>query len=172
MEPIFRNNTKLTFDLYKDGVTESFNSTHRILRAVSIAYAVIMMAGAYLLFIYNAVFAILFFVLGAGILFWTFWGYKMGSKISFMRFAKLHGSHYQVDMEYRFYEDRIEQETSKTELVVMYKDFDIVGDMIDKLVIIFNKQVIVIDNSAFIDCNYEDVVKFLKEKNVKVKKMR
>ena len=171
MEPIFKNSTKLTFDLYKDGVTESFNSTHRILRAVSIAYAIIMIVGAYLLFIYNALFSVLFFILGVGILFWTFFGYKFSSKISFMRFAKLHGSHYQVDMEYRFYEDRIEQETSKTELAVMYKDFDIVGDAIDKLVIIFNKQVIVIDNSAFIDCNYEDVVKFLKEKKVKVKKM-
>ena len=89
-----------------------------------------------------------------------------------MRFAKIHGSHYQVDMEYRFYDDRIEQETAKTELAVMYKDFSVVCDMEEMLVIIFNKQVIIIDKSAFIDCNYEDVVKFLKERNVKVKKMR
>lgn len=172
MEPNFRNNTKLTLDLYKYGITESFNASHRLLRAISLAYGVIMILVALKMLDYNTVFCILFLLLGIGVLFFTLGGYRLGTKRSFLNFAKMHGSHYQVDMEFRFYEDRLEQETKKTELTVMYKDFKEVCNLEDVLVFLYNKHVIIMEKSAFIDCDYEDVIKFLKEKNVRIRRVR
>lgn len=71
-------------------------------------------------------------------------------------------------MEYRFYEDRLEQETSKTELTVMYKDFDVVYIMKNSMIIIFNKKVIVMDRNSFVDVSDTNVIEFLKEKSIKV----
>lgn len=172
MEPKFKNNTKLTLDLYKYGVSESFKASHRLLRALSLAYGVVMILVACKMLDYNTVFCILFLLLGVGILFWTLIGYKLGTKRSFMNFAKLHNSHYQIDMEFRFFDDRLEQETAKTELTVMYKDFSEICDLDDILVFMYKKQVIIMEKSAFIDCNYEDVIKFLKEKKIKVRRVR
>lgn len=169
MQPRFRNNTKLTLDLFKYGVSESFKASHKLLRAISISYGFIMIFAACVLLDYDTIFATLFFVLGFGIIFWTLAGYKIGTKRSFMNFAKLHNSHYQIDMEFRFYDDRLEQETEKTELTVMYKDISDVCDLDEILIFNYKKQVIILEKSAFIDCNYEDVIKFLKERKIKVR---
>ena len=169
MEPQFRNRTNLTLDMYKQGVVSNYKLQHKFLRASSTAYAIIMLGISFAGFLYfDWVLCLPFLALGLVILYWNIWGYKLGTKKSFMKFAKLHSSHYQVEMDYRFYEDRLEQETSKTELTVMYKDFGIVYIMYDFITIIFNKQVIIMDKSGFIDVDIDNVVKFLKEKNIKV----
>ncbi len=169
MEPQFINNTNLTMDIYKQGITSSYKKSHKFLRAMSTAYAIILLFIAFAAFLYfNWIVCVPFFVLGLAIVFWNIWGYKLGTARSFMKFANLHSSHYQVEVEYRFYEDRLEQETSKTELAVMYEDFDVVYDMKELMVIIFNKKVIIIDKSSFVDVEYENVIEFLKKKNIKI----
>ena len=76
-------------------------------------------------------------------------------------------------MEYRFYEDRIEQETSKTELTVRYDDISIVHNMEDILVIVFNKQVIIVDKKAFeAEGELERLLELFKSRNIKIKNIK
>lgn len=170
MEPRFINRTNLTLDMYKRGVVASYKMSHRILRAFSTAYAIIMLMIAFAGFLYfDWTICIPFFIFGGAIVFWNIWGFKIGTKKSFIKFANLHSSHYQVEMEYRFYEDRLEQETSKTEMTVMYKDFDIIYVLEDMLLILFDKKVIIADKMSFVDESYDNVVKFLQEKAIKTR---
>lgn len=172
MEPKFINKTNLTLDMYTRGIVANYKTSHLILRAFSTAYAIIMLIIAFAGFLYlDWIICIPFLILGLIIIFWNVWGYKLGTKKSFMKFANLHGSHYQVEIEYRFYEDRLEQETSKTHLAVMYKDFDRVYLFDDIILILFNKKVIVIDKLSFVDESYDDMVKFLYDKKVKIVKL-
>lgn len=169
MKPRYLNRTNLTLDMYSEGIISSYKTSHKMLRVISTAYAIIMLFIAFAGFLYfDWIICIPFLVLGLAIIFWNIWGYKWGTKKSFMKFAKLHSSHYQVEMEYRFYEDRLEQETSKTELTVMYKDFDVVYIMENSMIIIFNKKVIVMDRNSFVDVSDTNVIEFLKEKSIKV----
>ncbi len=173
MDMKFKNITTLNLDIYMEGIKESYRLTHRISRAFSYAYAIIMLVIACAFFLSAdrliGVFFLLFFLV---IFFWNLVGYRLGTKGSFLDFAKLHGSHYQVEMEYRFYEDRLEQETDKTELTVLYNKIDVVY-VTDKLIlIIFDKKVIIIDKLSFIDCKYQDVIKFIQQNNVKVTYIR
>lgn len=172
MEPRFKNNTVLTADLYRKGIIGSFQKKHRIIRAISIAYAVLMLYIAYIFLLYfDFTVCIPFFIFGIVIILWNWFGYRIGTKKSFMKFAELHGSHYQVDMEIRFYEDHLEQETTMTELAVMYKDVDMVYDMNDILLIIYQKQVIIVDKNTFIDCTASDVIQFMKNKEIRIKEL-
>jgi hypothetical protein len=75
-------------------------------------------------------------------------------------------------MEYRFYEDRLEQETSKTELTVLYKDFDRVYVLDDIILITFDKKLIIMDKKSFVDENSDNVIEFMKEKDIKIVKSR
>lgn len=169
MKPRYVNKTNLTLDMYSQGIISSYKASHKLLRVISAAYAIIMLFIAFAGFLYfDWIICIPFLVLGLAIIFWNIWGYKLGTKKSFMKFAKLHSSHYQVEMEYRFFEDRLEQETSKTELSVMYNDFDIVYELDEILIIIFNKKVIVMDKNSFVDADSTNVIEFLKEKSIKV----
>lgn len=170
MEPRFLNRTSLTLDMYKRGIVANYKISHKVLRAFSTAYAITMLVIAFAGFLYfDWLICIPFLILGAVILFWNGWGYKLGTKKSFMKFAKLHGSHYQVEMEYRFYEDRLEQETSKTELAVMYKDLEMIYVLDDMLLILFDKKVIIVDKMSFVDESIDSVVQFLKEKGIKIR---
>lgn len=169
MKPRYVNKTNLTLDMYSQGIISSYKASHKLLRIISAAYAIIMLFIAFAGFLYfDWIICIPFLALGLAIIFWNIWGYKLGTKKSFMKFAKLHSSHYQVEMEYRFYEDRLEQETSKTELAVMYNEFDIVYELDKILIIIFNKKVIVMDKNSFVDADSTSVIEFLKEKSIKV----
>ncbi|MBQ3584711.1 MAG: YcxB family protein [Lachnospiraceae bacterium] len=172
MKSIFKNNTCLTMDMYREGIIANYKSSHKLLRAMSFAYAIILFIIAYAFFLFmDWTLGSVFLVLGIAIILWNLAGYKLGTKSSFLKFAELHGSHYQVDMEYRFYEERLEQETTKTELAVPYSDFDLVYEMEKILIFTFQKKVIIMDKSAFVDCNCEDVIKFIQNKNIKVKKI-
>lgn len=173
MRPIFKNNTTLTLDMYREGIIASYKASHKWLRAMSFAYAIILFIIAYAFFLFmDWMLGGIFLFFGAAIILWNMAGYKLGTKSSFIKFAELHDSHYQVEMEYRFYEERLEQETSKTELAVKYSDFDVMYEMDNILIIIFNKKVIIMDKTAFVYVSVEDVIKFLKEKNIKYKKLR
>lgn len=171
MESIYRNKTILTLDMYREGISSSYKSSHKILRAVSFAYAIIMIFIAYVFLYLDWIFAGIFFVLAVVILFWDFFGYKIGTKKSFINFAKLHESHYQVLMEYDFCEEGLKQETSKTELFVRYDEFDIVYDTGTLMIVIFSKKVIIIDKLSFVDCTYGDVIKLVQDKGIRVKKI-
>lgn|SRR5574344_632083 len=170
MEPKYINETKLTADLYQKGIVKSYRKTHKILLAVSTAYALLMLYISYVFLLdFDFTICIPLFLFGICIILWNTLGYKFGTKKSFKKFAKLHGSHYQVDIDFRFYEDYLEQETTKTKLTLMYKDIDIVYNMNDILLIIYTKQVIIVDKNTFIDCTVDDVLEFMKNKNINVK---
>ena len=169
MEPSYKNRTNLTLDMYRNGVIAGYKSSHKFVRVISTAYAIVMliMAVAFFLsleFMVSGVFALL----GGLILIWNIWGYRMGTKKSFMDFARLHDSHYQVDMEFRFYEERLEQETTKTEMAVMYKDIDVIYNTDEYFLIVFDKKLIIVEKSKFVDETAENVIKFLKGKGIKV----
>lgn len=172
MGPLYINKTRLTYDMYKKGIIGNYKASHFLLRAFSTAYAIILLFFSYVFAIdLNWTVCIPFFLFGAVILFWNGAGYRLGTKQSFLKFAGLHQSHYYVDMEYRFYDDRIEQETSKTELTVSYGDISIVHDMEDILVIVFNKQVIIADKSAFeAEGELERLLELFKSRNIKIRK--
>lgn len=171
MEPIFKNKTNLTLDMYKDGIIKEYKLSHRFVRIISTAYAIVMLIMAVAFFLdLQFMVSFIFVILGAVVLIWNIWGYRWGTKSSFMKFARLHGSHYQVEMEFRFFNDRLEQETSKTELTVMYKNISIIYDTEDKLLIVFDKKLIIADKQQFVDESAENVIEFLKEKGIKVVK--
>lgn len=172
MEPLFINRTKLTYDMYKKGIVGSYKASHKILRAFSTAYAIILLFFSYIFLMdMNLTICIPFFIFAALILLWNGVGYRLGTKQSFMKFAELHQSHYFVEMEYRFYDNRVEQETSKTELTVLYDKISVLYDLYDILVIVFNKQVIVVDKGAFeAEGEPNRILDFFKSHNIKTKK--
>lgn len=169
MEPIFVNRTNLTLDMYKNGVVAGYKSSHGFVRILSTAYAIVMFLMA-VAFFFSLEFIIsgVFFLFGLIILIWNIWGYRIGTKRSFMDFARLHDSHYQVGMEFRFYDERLEQETSKTEMAVMYKNIDVIYNTDEYFLVMFDKKLIIMDKSKFVDETSENVIKFLKEKGIKV----
>lgn len=170
MQPLFQNRTKLTEDLYIDAIKQYYSTGHRLSRVLAVAYSIILLWCAVMLIgDMNLIVGIPFVLFAIGILLWQFKGYIVTSKRSFKQFAKLHRSHYQIDMDYRFYEDRLEQETEKTELTVMYKDISAAYRFIDEMVLVYKNSVIVMDNNAFVKGDIEAVVELLKQKNVKVK---
>lgn len=170
MQPLFQNRTKLTEDLYIDAIKQYYSVGHRLSRVLAVAYSIILLWCAVMLIgDMNLIVGIPFVLFAIGILLWQFKGYIVTSKRSFKQFAKLHRSHYQIDMDYRFYEDRLEQETEKTELTVMYKDISVAYRFIDEMVLVYKNSVIVMDNNAFVKGDIEAVVELLKQKNVKVK---
>lgn len=172
MEPLYLNRTKLTYDLFKKGIVGNYKASHKILRVLSMAYAIILIFWAYVFSLdMNLTVCIPFFVFGFAIIFWNFFGFRLGTKKNFLKFAKLHQSHYFVEMEYRFFDEKIEQETTKTELTVFYNTISIIYEMDDILVIVFNKQVIIIDKMSFeAETELESLLGFLKSKNIKIKK--
>lgn len=173
MKEKFKNRTTLTLDMYMKGIRESYRLTNRIRRALSYAYAVIMLIIACAFFLSgDPLVGGLFVLFSSVIVFWNLAGYRIGTKGSFISFAKLHGSHYQVEMEYRFYEDHLEQETEKTELSVPYEKIDRIYVSDDLLIILFDKKVIMLDKRSFIDCKVKDVIKFIQKKEVKVTNIR
>ena len=174
MGPLYINKTRLTYDMYKKGIIGNYKASHLLLRVFSTAYALILLFFSYVFSIdFNWTICIPFFIFAFVILFWNAAGYRIGTKKSFLKFAKLHQSHYYVDMEYRFYEDRIEQETSKTELTVRYDDISIVHNMEDILVIVFNKQVIIVDKKAFeAEGELERLLELFKSRNIKIKNIK
>ncbi len=171
MEPLYINRTKLTYDMYKKGIIGNYKASHKLLRAFSMAYAIILLFFSYAFSLdLNLTVCIPFFLFAFAIIFWNCVGYRIGAKQSFMKFAKLHHSHYFIEMEYRFYEDRIEQETSKTELTVMYDKISIIYDMIDILVIVFNKQVIIVDKTSFeAKGELECLLELFRSRSIKIK---
>ena len=170
MQPLFQNRTKLTEDLYIDAIKQYYSVGHRLSRVLAVAYSIILLWCAVMLIgDMNLIVGIPIVLFAIGILLWQFKGYIVTSKRSFKQFAKLHSSHYQIDMDYRFYEDRLEQETEKTELTVMYKDISAAYRFIDEMVLVYKNSVIIMDNNAFVKGDIEAVVELLKQKNVKVK---
>ncbi len=172
MQPLYTNRTKLTYDMYKEGIIGNYKASHKILRAVSTAYALILLFFSYIFLLdMNLTICIPFFIFAALILFWNLIGYRLGTKQSFMKFAELHQSHYFIEMEYRFYDDRMEQETSKTELTVLYNNVSVIYNLFDILVIVFNKQVIIVDKGAFeTEGELERILDFFRGHNIKIKK--
>lgn len=169
MQPLFQNRTKLTEDLYTSAIKKYYSVGHRISRVLAVSYSIILLWCAYMLIMdMNLVVGIPFVLFAIGILFWQFRGYVVTSKRSFKQFAKLHKSHYQIDMDYRFYEERLEQETEKTELTVMYKDISKVYRFMDELVLVYNNTVIIMDNGAFVKGDVEAVVELLRQNNIKI----
>lgn len=169
MQPLFQNKTRLTEDLYIGAIKKYYSVGHRISRTISLAYAIILLwCSAMLLSDINLIVGIPFAILAAVILVWQFKGYLVSSKRSFKQFAKLHKSHYQIDMDYRFYEERMEQETERTELTVMYKDISKVYSFAEEMVIVLKTSLIVIDNKAFTKGSAEAVEELLRQKNVKI----
>lgn len=171
MEPLYVNKTKLTYDMYKRGIVGNYKASHKLLRAFSTAYAIVLLFFSYIFFLdLNLTICIPFFIFAALILFWNSMGYRLGTKQSFLKFAKLHQSHYFIEMEYRFYSDRIEQETSKTELTVRYDKISTVYDMCDILVIVYNKQIIIVDKGAFeAEGELVCLLELFRNHNIKVK---
>ncbi len=172
MEDIYKNHTKLTLDMYREGISDSYKASHRLLRALSFAYAIIMLLFAYVFFNFFWLLAsLIFLLLGVIIIFWNVAGYKLGTKKSFLRFAALHSSHYQVEIDYYFRQEGLMQETAKTELFVKYGDMDIVYDTDNLILIVYNKKVIIVDKCSFIDGYDDDVLKFIQDKGVRVRKI-
>lgn len=173
MDAKYENVTNLTLDMYMQGIKESYLQRNKIGRAISYAYAIIMMVIACAFFLSGEVaLGGFFLVCGVIIFFWNLRGYRLGTKGSFLEFARLHGSHYQVEMTYRFYEDRLEQETDKTELTVPYDRIKVVYETTKCMIFFFDRKVIIMDKLSFIDCEYENVIEFIQEKNVKVHTIR
>ena len=170
MQVLFTNRTILTEDLYKKGIKENYKASHKLLRAFSTAYAIVMFFIGYLFLAnFDFIVAIPFLLMSFAVFFWNFVGYKMAAKKSFKQFAKLHGSHYEVEMEYRFYEDHIEQETSKTELSVNYADISTIDFMRGMILIVFDKSVIIIDRNTMDDEHMKEFRELFEKNNVKTR---
>lgn len=169
MKPVFENKTVLTEDLYMSGIKEYYKIGHRFSRSLAVAYAVVMLGFAGI-FLYdlNIVLGIPFLLASVLILFWQFKGYLISAKKSFKNFAVLHQSHYEVDMEYRFYEKRLEQETEKTELGVEYKNISHVYNFPNVLLFVYDKSVIIMDKQGFVRGSAEEVEELMRQNNVKV----
>lgn len=171
MEPIYINKTKLTYDMYKRGIVEVYRTEHMLMRAMSWTYAIVLLGFAYMFLIYpNIELAFISALLGVVIIFWNTVGFRMGTKQSFMKFAGMHQSHYSVDMEYRFYEDKLEQETEKTELTLFYNKISKIYDFVDIVVIVYDKQMIIIDKMTFAsEEEWNGLVELFKKNEIKLK---
>lgn len=170
MEILFRNKTILTEDMYKSGVVGNYKLSHKLLRAMSTAYAIVLFFIGYaFLHVLDLVLAIPFILFAAAIFLWNGFGYKYAAKKSFKEFARMHNSHYEVEMDYCFYEDRIEQETTKTQGNISYDKISIVNVFNGMMVIVFNKQAAILDVEGFQNNTYEEVINFLSDKKIKVK---
>lgn len=170
MEAICINRTRLTYDMYRQGVVNYYKSRHMVLRAVSYAYGAAMLVLAYFSFLYlELALSLLFLGIAGAVFFWNLVGYRMGTKNSFMKFAGLHQSHYCVELEYRFFKDRLEQETEKTALTVFYNKIEEVCDFVDILVIVFDKQLIVVDKMAFPKEGWTKLQQVLAENHITIK---
>lgn len=169
MQPLVKNETALTQDLYLNGIKEYYQIGHRLSRVLSVAYSFILLwCAGMLLSDFNLIVGIPFFIVAVLILFWQFKGYLISSKRSFKSFALLHSSHYQVDMEYRFFKDHLEQETERTELSVEYSKISHVYDLSECLLFVYGKQVIIMDKNAFVYGAVEDVFELMNENKVKI----
>lgn len=171
MGALYINRTRLTLDMYEEGITKNYKASNKVLRAFATAYAILLLFVGYVcLMNWNFTVAIPLMLFGGFTLYWFYFGYRRRAKKSFMDFAKLHDSHYYVDMEYRFYKDHIEQETEKTILSVPYEDITSICDLVNTMVIVFKKQVIVLEKSAFeIEGELELLMKMFKERNIKIR---
>lgn len=173
MNALFTNTTKLTEDMCQTGIVKYYKATHKFLRAISTAYALIMLYISYAFFLtLDLTVAIPFLIFGIVILFWNYAGYSFTANKSFKKFVVMHNSHYYVIMTYRFYEDRFEQETTKTKMTILYKDFSEVYNMEKMLLFIYNKQVIIMDKTSFEPGILEQVLNFIKSKNIKIKTLK
>lgn len=169
MKTIFENKTLLTEDLYMSGIKQYYKIGHRFSRMLAVAYATVMLGFAgFFLYDINLVLGIPFLLASILILFWQFKGYTITAKKSFKKFAILHQSHYEVDIEYRFYDKRLEQETKKTELGVEYKNISDVYRFDDVLLLVYDKSVIVMDMQGFVKGSAQEVWEFMKQNGVKV----
>lgn len=171
MQPIFENKTCLTEDLYLSGIKEYYKIGHRMSRVLAVAYAIVML-GFSILFLYdlNIVLGIPFFLVGAFLLFWQIKGYLITSKKSFRQFTLMHQSHYEVEMDFRFYEGHMEQETEKTELAVEYKRISHLYNFPDVLLFVYDKKVIMMDKGSFIKGSTDEILGLMKQNNVKIHK--
>lgn len=169
MQPIFENKTCLNEDMYIKGIKEYYKIGHRLSGIMAVAYAVVLM-GFSALFLYdlNFIMGISFLLLGILILFWQFKGNTIFSKKSFRQFALMHNSHYQVEMDFRFYESHMEQETEKTELAVEYKNISDLYDFEDILLIVYDKKVIMMDKGSFVKGTADEIRELLKQNDVKI----
>lgn len=172
MQPIFENKTVLTEDLYIRGVKEYYNKGHRISRTFGLAYAVVMaFCGMLLLYDLNFLLGIPFVLVAGLLLFWHFKGYLISAKKSFKKLVLLHNSHYQVEMEFRFYEKRLEQETEKTELTVEYKNINRMYICQGMVLFVCDRNIIVLDAEGFIRGNVDEVKKYLGQYKIKIKSL-
>lgn len=169
MQPIFENKTCLTEDLYLNGIKEYYKIGHRMSRVLAVAYSIILI-GCAAMFLYdlNFVLGLPFLLLGIFILFWQFKGYLISSKKSFRKFTLMHQSHYEVDMDFRFYEGHMEQETEKTELAVEYKRISDLYEFSDVLLLVYEKKVIMMEKSSFIKGSVEEILALMKQHHVKI----
>jgi len=169
MQPIFENKTCLNEDMYIKGIKEYYKIGHRLSGIMAVAYGIVLL-GFSGLFLYdlNFIMGISFLLLGILILFWQFKGNIILSKRSFRQFALMHNSHYQVDMDFRFYESHMEQETEKTELAVEYKSISDLYDFEDILLIVYDKKVIMMDKGSFVKGTADEIRELLKQNNVKI----
>ncbi len=172
MQPIFENKTVLTEDLYIRGVKEYYRKGHRLSRAFGFAYALLMaFFGMLMLYDLNFLLGIPFVAVAGLLLFWHFKGYLMSAKKSFKKLALLHNSHYQVEMEFRFYESRLEQETEKTELTVGYNKINKMYICQDFIMLICDRSIMVLDAGGFTKGSVSDVRELLKQNHVKIKSL-
>lgn len=170
MQPIFQNKTLLTEDLYVQGIKEYYKIGHRISRAIGVAYGIVIaVSGGMMLYDLNFVTGIPFIIVALMIFVWYFWGYLWSTKKSFKKFAGLHESHYQVEMDFRFYENRLEQETERTELGVDYKDITDMYIFSDILIFVYNRNVIIMDRKSFVRGSVDEIIALMKQNNVKIK---
>lgn len=169
MQPIFENKTCLTEDLYLNGIKEYYKIGHRMSRVLTAAYAVVLL-GCAAMFLYdlNFVLGIPFFAIGVLLIFWQIKGYLITSKKSFHQFALMHQSHYEVDMDFRFYEGHMEQETEKTELAVEYKRISHLYNFPDVLLVVYDKKVIMMDKDSFIKGSTDEILGLMEQNKVKI----
>ena len=52
MKPRYINRTNLTLDMYSEGIISSYKTSHKMLRVISTAYAIIMLFIAFAGFLY------------------------------------------------------------------------------------------------------------------------
>ncbi|MDE5780396.1 MAG: hypothetical protein K2I03_02815 [Lachnospiraceae bacterium] len=169
MQPIFENKTCLTEDLYLNGIKEYYKIGHKMSRVLTAAYAIVLL-GCAAMFLYdlNFILGIPFLVIGVLLIFWQIKGYLITSKKSFHQFALMHQSHYEVDMDFRFYEGHMEQETEKTELAVEYKRISHLYNFPDVLLVVYDKKVIMMDKGSFIKGSTDEILGLMEQNKVKI----
>lgn len=169
MQPIIENKTVLTEDLYMSGIKQYYKIGHRFSRYMAIAYAVVILGfAAFFLYDLNFLLGIPFLLISIFILFVEFRGYGIFLKKSFKKFAILHHSHYEVEITFRFYDKRLEQETDRTELGVEYKSISRAYDFPDVILLVYGKSVIIMDRDGFVVGSASQAKELMKNNGVKV----